>query len=293
MSEEKKKIKYNQPELERASLCLLHRLGSQSSRKQTRWQQDWCVAELHQAGAVPEAKQGYCGTEKLSSVWREGTRKAVCTLLTFVLIPYAAKHLALIWYIVFQLSMHMDNTQLKTENKKKKNHTTFNRQVKPADLQRNENLFLLTTESHEKAVTDMHQQTTYQRDQVASYCSTWDTENTQETQMVKPTLSCQRCVINVTFNNPFHRTTWSSMAAPKSQVQTRVFTPTMCYSMSKHTSSELAWQILKQWHCGLWYMPYPALGYCKNTSTLAWYEPQDTPPSPAVHWGKTDDSGNF
>lgn len=64
----------------------------------------------------------------------------------------------------------MDNTKFKTEKvKKKKDDRILNRQVKPAYLQRNESLILTIAESHEKAVTAVHQQTTYQCDQVGSY----------------------------------------------------------------------------------------------------------------------------
>lgn len=63
--------------------------------------------------------------------------------------------------------MCMDKTPFKTE-KENKNHTILNRQVKPASLQRNESLILGIAESHEKAVTAVHQQTTYQREQAAS-----------------------------------------------------------------------------------------------------------------------------
>lgn len=58
----------------------------------------------------------------------------------------------------------MDNTQFKTEKEKKNtNHVIFNRQVKPAYLQRNESLISVIAESHEKAVTVVHQQTTHTR----------------------------------------------------------------------------------------------------------------------------------
>lgn len=152
----------------------------------------------------------------------------------------------------------------KRRKNKNKNHTILNRQVKPAYLQRNENLFLVTAESYEKAITDVPQQTTYQRDQVASYrreiVLTRDTENTQETQMVKPTLSCHRHVINVTFSNLFyhHWTMWSFHGC------SQVLSTSMClyaYPVS-HAMPTTGLLYNHQHLCLAWATGYPTSSCC-------------------------------
>lgn len=56
-------------------LSTCYRVGSQSTRKQVRQQQDQGVMELHQAEVAPEAKQGYCSIGKFSLVSREAGRQ--------------------------------------------------------------------------------------------------------------------------------------------------------------------------------------------------------------------------
>lgn len=56
-------------------LSTCYRVGSQSTRKQVRRQQDQGAMELHQAEVAPEAKQGYCSTGKFSLVSKEAGRQ--------------------------------------------------------------------------------------------------------------------------------------------------------------------------------------------------------------------------
>lgn len=113
----------------------------------------------------------------------------------------------------------MDNTLLRTEKGKKIITRSLTDEFKLL-ICRGVSLVLVTAESRKKAVTAVHQQTTEQCNQFASYRREVSLylevlKIHQETRMVKPILSCQRHAINViTSSVTARQCRWSSGYEP-------------------------------------------------------------------------------